>query len=217
MEKPRPDAHARRRAATRKRVILAGNRLFESRGYAETSIADISAEAGVAARTIYLHFDSKAAILLAYFDDWIDDFVAAVCAGPPGEHIEDAVRRSFAALDAEGRVDGRSFDEMGAAHPALELLNGSNLDVTGHVLLSWVRAQDVLADHYRRSLDLPPDSVVPRTQAATVFATWMVTLLSYRDAREGRMTQTGPLHSVALDAVQLFGAGLNNVAVRTAR
>ena len=210
VQKPRPDAHARRRAATRRRVILAGNRLFEARGYAETSIADISAEAGVAARTIYLHFDSKAAILLAYFDDWIDEYVAAVCAGPPGENIDDAMRRSFAVLDAAGQVDGRSFDEMGAAHPVLELLNGSNLDVTGHVLLSWVRAQDVLADHFRRSLDLPPDSVVPRTRAATVFATWMVTLLSYRDAREGRMTQTGPLHSVALDAVQLFGAGLNN-------
>lgn len=210
VEKPRPDAHARRRAATRRRVILAGNRLFETRGYSETSIADISAEAGVAARTIYLHFDSKAAILLAYFDDWIDDYVAAMCAGPPGENIDDSMRRAFAVVDAAGDVDNRGFDEMASAHPVLELVTGSNLDVTGHVLKTWVRAQDVLADHFRRSLNLPQDSVVPRARAAAVFATWMVTLLSYRDAREGRTTQTGPLHTVALDAVQLFGNGLNN-------
>lgn len=210
VEKSRPDAHARRRAVTRERVILAGTRLFETCGYAETSIADISTEAGVAARTIYLHFESKAAILLAYFDDWIDEYVAAICTGPPSENIDDAMGRSFATLDAAGRIDSRSFDEMGVPHPVLELLTSSNLDITGHVLLSWVRAQDVLADHFRRSLNLPPDSIVPRTRAAAVFATWMVTLLSYRDAREGRMTQTGPMHKVALDAVQRFGAGLNN-------
>jgi AcrR family transcriptional regulator len=192
----------RRRAATKERIVVAGTRLFEARGYADTSISDISAEAGVAARTVYLHFNSKAAILLAYFDGWIDDFVAAICAGPPGENIESAMARSFAVLDAAGKIDDRSFDQMGAPHPVLELLSSSNLDIPGHVLQSWVRAQDTMADHFRRSLGLPPDSVVPRTRAATVFATWMVTLLSYRDAREGRITGTGPLHEVALDAVK---------------
>lgn len=204
----RPDAQARRRAATRERIIVAGNRLFETRGYADTSISDIGVEAGVAARTIYLHFDSKAAILLAYFDDWIDEYVAAVCAGPAGENIDDAMARAFATLDAAGQIDNRSFDQMGAPHPVLELLTSTSLDITGHVLQSWVRAQDVLADHFRRSLSLGPESVEPRTRAAAVFATWMVTLLSYRDAREGRLTRTGPLHEVALDAVHRLGAGV---------
>ena len=35
---------------------------------------DISVAADVAVRTIYLHFDSKAAVLLTGFDDWLDDF-----------------------------------------------------------------------------------------------------------------------------------------------
>jgi len=210
VEKRRPDAQARRRAETREAIVVAGTRLFETKGYAEVSMTDISVEAGVAARTIYLHFGSKAAILLAYFDAWIDEYVTAMCAGAAGENVDDAMIRAFIELDARGQMDNRSFDEMGAPHPTLELLTSSNLDTFGHVMQSWVRAQDVLAEHYRTSLALPADSVIPRARAAAVFATWMVTLLAYRDAREGRLAHSGPLHEVAISAVRVFGSGLNS-------
>jgi AcrR family transcriptional regulator len=209
VERDRPDGQARRRAATRQSIIRAGTRLFESQGYAETSIRDISREAGVAPRTIYLHFDSKAAIVLAYFDDWIDDFVDAVCAGPPGEDLDAAVERAYAVLDADGKVDNRTFAEMTVPHPVIDLFDGSNLDIPGHALQHWVRAQDVLTEHFRRSLDLPAESIVPRARAAAIFATWMVTLLSYRDVREGREPLAGPMHEVVFETVRGFGAGLN--------
>ena len=207
--KPVRVGQAQRRAATRERIVVAGNRLFESKGYDDTSISDISAAAGVAMRTIYLHFDSKAAILLAYFDDWLDEYVAAVCAGPVDENIDDAMIRSFGTLDLRGQIDNRRFDEMGAQHPSLAILLSSNLDITGHVLRSWVAAQDVLTEHFRRSLRLPVDSVVARARAAAIFATWMATLLAYRDEREGRLESSGPLHEVAISLIRLYGAGLN--------
>lgn len=210
MEKERPDTQAVRRAATRERIIRAGTHLFETRGYHDTSIRDISKAAGVASRTIYLHFNSKAAILLAYFDNWIDDFVAAVRAGPDHEDVDSAVIRAYAVLDAAGKVDNRTFDQMVGPHPVIELFASSDLDIPGHVLQSWVRAQDVLTEHYRRTLDTPPDSVVPRARAAAIFAAWMVTLLTYRDARSGAGALAGPMHEIAIASMRCFGTGLND-------
>ena len=210
MPKPPGNVHALRRAATRERIVSAGRHLFETQSYEATSISDISEAAGVAARTIYLHFDSKAAILLAYFDDWVDQYVAAVCAGPANEDLDEAMIRSFAVLDIQGEIDHRSFADMGGVeHPVLAILLSRNLDITGHVLHTWVRAQNVLAEHFRRSLALPTDSVVPRARAAAVFGAWMATLLAYRDELEGRSSNPGPLHEIAIEVARAYGAGLN--------
>jgi AcrR family transcriptional regulator len=206
--KQRPDLQARRRAATRKRIVDAGTHLFESRGYAETSIRDIAAEAEVAVRTIYLHFDSKAAILLAYFDEWVDDFVTAICQSPPDAPIESAVARAYEILDAEGRVDHRTFDEMEATHPIVELFASSNLDIPGHVLQSWVRAQDRLTDHFAHADAAAQSPLLPRAKAAAVFAAWMVTLLAYRDARDGTRPATGPLDEFVFETLTRYGKGL---------
>lgn len=211
MERARPNNQATRRAATRDRIVRAGTYLFETRGYQDASIRDISEAAGVAPRTIYLHFESKAAILLAYFDDWIYDFVAAVCAGPDREDIATAVIRSYAVLDAAGKVDNRTFDEMGGPHPVIELFASSDLDIPGHVLQTWVRAQDLLTEHFRKSFDAPVDSVIPRAKAAAIFAAWMVTLLSYRDVRSGTGILIGPMHEIAIESLRRFGSGLNGL------
>lgn len=46
----------------------AAKKLFLARGYAETTITDIAAEAGVAHQTVYFTFGSKAAVLAAVMD-----------------------------------------------------------------------------------------------------------------------------------------------------
>jgi AcrR family transcriptional regulator len=52
-------------AATRRAILAAAQRLFERDGYAATTIARIAAEAGVAAKTVYLAFETKAGLLRA--------------------------------------------------------------------------------------------------------------------------------------------------------
>lgn len=52
-------------AATRRDILQAAQRLFESRGYPATSMAAIAAEAGVALKTVYLAFGTKRGVLLA--------------------------------------------------------------------------------------------------------------------------------------------------------
>ena len=52
-------------AATRLAILEAAQRLFERDGYVATTMAAIAAEAGVALKTVYLAFETKAGLLRA--------------------------------------------------------------------------------------------------------------------------------------------------------
>jgi AcrR family transcriptional regulator len=53
------------RDATRRRIIAAARRVFVKKGYARATIEEITAAAGASRATLYLHFDSKYALLAA--------------------------------------------------------------------------------------------------------------------------------------------------------
>ena len=56
--------HARRRADTERRIVESASSLFVERGYAATTLADVADHADIAPRTLYLHFATKAQLLL---------------------------------------------------------------------------------------------------------------------------------------------------------
>ena len=55
-------------AATRQAILEAAQRLFERQGYAATSMPAIAAEAGVALKTVYVVFETKARLLHALWE-----------------------------------------------------------------------------------------------------------------------------------------------------
>src|SRR4051812_3627645 len=62
---------SRRRAqaeATRRDILDAAQRLFESAGYATTTMDAIAAEAGVALKTVYVAFETKSGLLRALWN-----------------------------------------------------------------------------------------------------------------------------------------------------
>jgi len=59
-------------------IVLAGLRLFTQYGYRKTSIDDIAQAAQVAKRTVYLHFENKAAVFLAILE-YLGDQVRQRC------------------------------------------------------------------------------------------------------------------------------------------
>jgi AcrR family transcriptional regulator len=65
--KRRYDSTRRREqaAATRLAILEAAQRLFERDGYVATTMAAVAAEAGVALKTVYLAFETKAGLLRA--------------------------------------------------------------------------------------------------------------------------------------------------------
>jgi AcrR family transcriptional regulator len=78
------------RAATRAKLVNSAVELFASRGYAATSVDAIADSAGVSAGLLYHHFDSKAAVLNAIFEQSLAD-----------------VQATFAAADREGDARDR--------------------------------------------------------------------------------------------------------------
>jgi AcrR family transcriptional regulator len=67
----RPVGSMRPSQHTRKRLIEAALRLFASRGYYHTSIADILRESGCKRGTLYHYFSSKEDLGYAVIDEWI--------------------------------------------------------------------------------------------------------------------------------------------------
>ena len=79
-------------------IVLAGLQLFTQYGYRKTSIDDIAQAAQVAKRTVYLHFENKAAVLLAILE-YLGDQVRQRCAAAERAGGT-AVDRLTALLDA---------------------------------------------------------------------------------------------------------------------
>ncbi len=76
--------HRQRQALeTRQAIARAARSLFSERGYATTSIEAVAEEAGVAARTVYVVFGTKKAILGAICEEWLTEagVMEAVAAG----------------------------------------------------------------------------------------------------------------------------------------
>src|ERR1700683_2299128 len=73
-------------------IVLAGLQLFTQYGYRKTSVDDIARAAQVAKRTVYLHFENKAAVFLAIL-----------------EYLADQVRQRCAAAESAG---GTSVDRL---------------------------------------------------------------------------------------------------------
>jgi AcrR family transcriptional regulator len=79
-------------------IVLAGLQLFTQYGYRKTSVDDIARVAQVAKRTVYLHFENKAAVFLAILE-YLANQVRQRCAA--ADHAEGtAVDRLTRLLDA---------------------------------------------------------------------------------------------------------------------
>ena len=73
-------------------IVLAGLQLFTQYGYRKTSVDDIARVAHVAKRTVYLHFENKAAVFLAIL-----------------QYLADQVRQR---CDAAEQAGGRPVDRL---------------------------------------------------------------------------------------------------------
>jgi len=63
-------------ADKREAILRAAIKVFASKGYFNSKVADIAKEAGIADGTVYLYFKSKDDILHSFFDRAMEDFIA---------------------------------------------------------------------------------------------------------------------------------------------
>ncbi|MEV0648576.1 helix-turn-helix domain-containing protein [Phytomonospora sp. NPDC050363] len=151
----------RKRERTRRALVEAATELFETRGYDETTVADIAAAAEIGTRTFFSYFASKEEVLFPEADARIAAAVEAVATRTPGETPAEVLVRTLTDL-------GPAADEMLGRTAALRLrLTATVPAVRGRGLQLQLDAQREIARHLR---DAFPDQLDEVSAGALVGA-----------------------------------------------
>ncbi|MFJ2649957.1 ScbR family autoregulator-binding transcription factor [Streptomyces sp. NPDC087420] len=173
--------HVQARAKNTRRFLLeAAARLFDERGYAGTSISDISAESGRTSGAIYFHFVSKEklalAIVEAHFATW-------------PELVGEYLTAEHPALD---RLVGLSFDVAKAFRDDVVVRAGARLWAERTAIdaplpapfVGWLATVTTLLDQARAAGELNPDLDPGVAAHGVVYAFFGLHTVS--DALDGR-------------------------------
>ncbi|HMA36508.1 MAG TPA: TetR/AcrR family transcriptional regulator, partial [Chloroflexia bacterium] len=94
-----PSRGARRRARTRADLLVAARQVFATRGYHETSIAEITAAADVGVGTFYLHFRDKDEVLSALLQEGLtglrQQIARSLVTARPAQQIPTVIQAIF--------------------------------------------------------------------------------------------------------------------------
>ena len=117
------------RQATRKAIVDGAMRCFAQKGYEQTTIRHIAAEAGISAGLMYHYFDSKEALLQAVFENCMvilsGVLVGAYRGSQPGKRLPALLRAMFGLLE-EDREFWTLFQLL-RSQPAILALLGDDL------------------------------------------------------------------------------------------
>ncbi|OYU34193.1 TetR/AcrR family transcriptional regulator [Novosphingobium sp. PASSN1] len=164
MRKPDPDLQSRRR----QEIIDGATRCFTANGFHQSSMADISAAAGLSMGLLYRYFPSKTAIIDAVAQGDRDAMIAAVAALPDHGTVAADWTRLLVATILEVTAPG-----------AIELLNEIHAEA-GHnpALLAQLRHNDsLLLAAIRAKLD---HQGVPQPDGAAMLLVALVEGLAVR-------------------------------------
>ena len=144
---PAPDAAARRGrppGTSRRTLALIALRLFTERGFEDTTIEQIAAEAGVSRRTFFRYFDSKASALWGEFDSEVDVIRSALAKVPDQVPMMDAIRQVVVAANhyrAEDVPELRARMNLIGSVPALAASATVHYDAWERVVSEFVGAR----------------------------------------------------------------------------
>jgi len=150
------------RDESRAKIIAAALRLFSANGYERTSIKLIAEAAGVAQGLMYSHFASKEALLLAIFQQSIQDVYASFAmaeAGDPTQSPVERIIRAALTLVQERRDFWRLSYGVRTQPAVLSTLGGELPDWTSTIRATLERAL------------LASGATNPQVEAAILFAT----------------------------------------------
>ena len=162
---------ARWESGAPERLARAALELFATRGFEQTTAADIAAAVGLTERTFFRHFADKREVLFAGRDSFEGMFLDVVAAAPPDEGpmtvLAAAVRHASTMFDAGRRAHSRTRQAVIEANPSLQERERHKLAGLADALAAAVRARGI-ADP---AATLAAEAGV--TVFRTAFATWV--------------------------------------------
>jgi AcrR family transcriptional regulator len=142
----------RKKAATRRQLMNVALRLFDERGFDNTTVEEIAAAAELAPRTFFRYFPTKVDVLFADHHQLVELLRETLATRPSSELVVDAVRR--ATLEGISQViadpslfltRSRLAASIPAAHARSRYLDGEYEDVIAEALAA-VRHTDPATD-----------------------------------------------------------------------
>ncbi len=140
---------------TREAILDATDHLLGRLGYQKTTIDDLAREAGVARRTVYLHFPSKEEIFLCSIDRVVDRLLArlnslAAEAAPPADRLRRMLlERVLYRFDSVREYHGSLDELLAVLRPAYlrrrDRYFRAETEILAGVLAEGVRAGDLEA------------------------------------------------------------------------
>lgn len=149
---PREGLRERTRRAVREELMSTAVTLFATRGYAETTIGEIAAAAGMSERSFFRYFASKEDVVLSGLDRLGEVLVDRLAHLPPDLPAWPALRATFDAVT--DRYDGDPQRNL-----AVLRLRDTTPALTAHYLEQRSRWQDLLVPYLIPRLPSSP----PRT------------------------------------------------------
>ncbi|MGE0214431.1 TetR family transcriptional regulator [Mycolicibacterium sp.] len=160
-----PGLRARKKRRTRETVRREAFRLFETNGYAQTTVDQIAEAADVSPRTFFRYFPSKESVLLSDELVWpiIDAFLAAPAEMPPVTAYRHAVAEVFSTMS------GPDFDYAIARQRLLYSLP----EAKGALYDEYVRTIRLLAQACAKRLGRAEDDFQMRVMAGAIVGVLM--------------------------------------------
>lgn len=190
-------------ATSRRALELIALRLFTERGFDETTIDQIAAEAGVSRRTFFRYFNSKTSVLWAEFDSEVDAIRRALAGTPADLPMMDAIREAVVAANhyqAEDVPELRARYNLISSVPELHASAAVHYD-------AWERA---ISEFVGRRIRQPADSLYP-------LAVGRATLAACRAGYDRWVARADAELTVYLDAaLRALAAGFAPEALRGA-
>lgn len=199
----------RKRRRTRQALIGAAVRLFEEKGYDETTVAEIAAAAEVSTKTFFNYFAGKDEVLFPYLSVRIDRAVSIIEQGRAGEDVADVLIRAMEQMLADAVRDELAG---GLALARLPLLM-SVPAVQAATLRRYFLAEKRLAEALRRAY---PDTFDPPAAAAVIGALMGAVLAAALVSLEHKGT-TGQVQAAVRHAMDIAIGGLRTAGRGTPR
>lgn len=143
-------------STSRRELRLIALRLFAERGFDNTTIEQIAAEAGVSERTFFRYFPTKASVLWTEFETEVETIRSALASVPDDVPLMDAVRSAVVAANhyqAGDVPEMRMRMHLIATEPALSSSAAEHYE-------AWERA---ISEFAGRRLGQPAESLYPLT------------------------------------------------------
>jgi len=157
-------------ASSREEIENVAIELFLRKGFEETTLAEITAGAGVSKTSFFRYFPSKGSIIWWRFDEFTDGFAALLEDSlPSGEKTLDLVRAAIiGALDRAIDAEGLWMQRFRVLDESTELRSGESEQ--------WAAWSEHVASFVARRHGLAAADVVPQAVAGAVHGAYVAML-----------------------------------------